>query len=118
MKVDSALTGSNYLRIRERKRRRACLGFCWKWYDNATTFSTHNDYHSIMHYPEGSGITLRNGMDWIVYEHNNREWGDENGNTWFSPWDIYSIKRLYGISPNPKPDFTPTPAYPSEVVDG
>ena len=38
---------------------------------------------------------------------NNDRWGDENGDTWFTPWDIYTIKRLYGITPNRKPGYTP-----------
>lgn len=27
----------------------------------------------------------------------------------YSPWDIYMIKRQYGISPNPRPTYTPRP---------
>lgn len=60
-----------------------------------------------MHY-SGFGITLRStGEPWDVYDHNNSEWGDENGNTWFTPWDIYTIKKRYGITPNPMPTYTP-----------
>ena len=104
-------TGSNYVEIPRRVRHRF---FLFTWYtDHSTTFSTPYDYHSIMHYPENTGITLgSNGREWDVNEYNNREWGDENGNTWFSPWDIYTIKSLYGITPNRTPNFTPAPAYP------
>lgn len=104
-------TGSSYDKIPERVRHKFLW---WTWYtDNSTTFSTPYDYHSIMHYRQYTGIKLRsNGDYWIVHEDNNDEWGDENGNTWLSPWDIYTIKRLYGITPNEKPDFIPAPEYP------
>ena len=36
----------------------------------------------------------------------------DNGDTWFSPWDIYTIRRIYDLTPNGKPDFTPAPDYP------
>ena len=122
VRVDSARAGrSDYLRIREEERRLSiwCLWFCWKWYDNSTTHSTPYYYHSIMHYPRGTGITLQTGgEEWHVHEDDdenvsiNSVWGDVNGNTWFSPWDIYTIKKLYGITPNERPNFTPTPAFP------
>ncbi len=56
-----------------------------------------------MHYPSGSEtqITLRNGGVWTVWEDNKTEWGSRNHHTYFTPWDIYTIKRRYGIGPNP-----------------
>ena len=66
-----------------------------------------------MHHPQNTGITLRSdNLEWIVNRYNNREWASVNGNTWFSPWDIYTIKKIYGISPNPRPNFTPRSTYP------
>ncbi len=104
-------TGSNYRKI-QRLRRHTFLWFTW--YDEiSTTFSTPYDFHSIMHYSAGSRITLRsNNRPWEVNRYNNREWSSVNGNTWFSPWDIYTIKRLYGITPNPRPNSNPTSTYP------
>lgn len=105
-------TGSNYEKIPRLRE----IRFLWfRWYEeNTTTFSTPYDYHSVMHYrSRSSTITLRsNGETWTVNDDNNQVWGRENGNTWFSPWDIYTIKRMYGMSPNPRPSFSPTPAYP------
>ena len=67
---------------------------------------------------QGLRYTLRSDDEslddepWDLNEYDNSEWGDENGNTWFSPWDIYTIKHLYGITPNTRPNFTPAPTYP------
>lgn len=101
-------SGSNYEKLHRRVRRQF---FFWTFYDYiSTTLSTPYDYHSIMHDPRTTEITLRsNGQPWDVTIESGR---DENGNTWFSPWDIYTIKRLYGISPNQRPSSNPTPAYP------
>ncbi len=103
--------GSDYEKIP----RLRVVRFLWfRWYEeNTTTFSTPYDYHSIMHHPQNTGITLRSdNLEWIVNRYNNREWASVNGNTWFSPWDIYTIKKIYGISPNPRPNFTPRSTYP------
>ena len=104
-------SGSDYNKISRLRRHRFLF---WTWYDeNSRTFSTPYDYHSIMYYPKDTGITLRsNDRHWDVNVSNNSEWARVNGNTWFSPWDIYTIKRLYGISPNARPNFTPTSTYP------
>lgn len=104
-------SGSNFNKIPRLRRHRFLF---WTWYDyNSTTLSTPYDYHSIMHYPRDTGVTLRsNNLEWYVNEHNNREWTHVNGNTWFSPWDIYTIKKLYDITPNSQPNFTPAPTYP------
>ena len=49
-----------------------------------------------MHY---SGITLRStDAGWVVNEDNKSVWGTVNGNTYFTPWDIYTIRRLYSIT--------------------
>ena len=71
-------SGSNYNKISRLRRHRFLF---WTWYDeNSRTFSTPYDYHSIMHYPEGSGITLRSSdRSWDVYDHNNTEWAHVNG---------------------------------------
>lgn len=102
--------GSNYEKIPRLRETR----FLWfRWYDeHSTTFSTPYDYHSIMHYARDIRLRSNNEV-WDINENNNREWASVNGNTWFSPWDIYTIKRLYGITPNGRPNFTPTPAYPN-----
>ena len=76
----------------------------WSWYQtNSTIYSTPYDYHSVMHY---SGITLRStDAGWVVNEDNKSVWGTVNGNTYFTPWDIYTIRRLYSISPNRRPSY-------------
>ena len=104
-------SGGDYNKISRLRRHRFLF---WTWYDeNSRTFSTPYDYHSIMHYSEGTGITLRsNDRPWEVNDLNNREWASVNGDTWFSPWDIYTIKKLYNIYPNTRPNFAPTAAYP------
>ena len=107
--VEVGPSGSNYNKIPRLSRR---WFLWWSWYvENSTTFGTPYDYYSIMHY-DRSDITLADGGDWDVYEENNEVWGDENAGTWFSPWDIYTIRRLYRISPNPRPNYTPSSEYP------
>ncbi len=82
-------------------------------------YDTPYDYHSVSHYDYDSDsdtryITLRpSGNTWDVWSKNKSVWGAQNHYTDFTPWDIYVIKRRYGISPNPKPTYTPTSAYPS-----
>ena len=101
-------SGSNYDKIPRLSRRPFLF---WSWYvEHSTTLATPYDYHSIMLYR--SGMTLRNRLPWTVDYQNNAVWGDENGDTWFSPWDIYTIRRLYRKSPNPRPDFSPASEYP------
>ena len=82
---------------------------------NSTMYDTPYDYHSVSHYDSDTGsITLRpSGNTWDVWSKNKSVWGAENHYTYFTPWDIYVIKRRYGIRPNPKPTYTPTSAYPS-----
>ncbi len=75
---------------------------------NTTHYSTPYDFQSVMHYPsQAEVITLRNGGIWYDWHQNMHLWGEDNGMTWFSLWDIYTIKRLYGISPNPEPTDDP-----------
>ncbi len=103
----------------------------WSWYeyvDNASTEDTPDDYHSIMHYPSRPhDITAKlpdgTWAEWDTHEvknngvtvqSNNMEWGSKNGDTWYTPWDIYTIKRLYGKTTNriPTTYTTPAPAFP------
>ena len=105
--------GSNYDKL-SHKRKSCVLGIFWcKTVTNTTVYGTQYDYNSVMHYESCyrtvDRITLKNGKYWKVKRANNDRWGDENGNTYFTPWDIYTIKKLYGITPNFKPSYTPTP---------
>ena len=88
----------------------------YSWVNNSTTYGTPYDYHSVMHYPSNARTTIHladGGAYWEVRERNKSVWGAENHHTYFSPWDIYTIKRRYGITPNQRPEYTPGPAYPS-----
>ena len=117
-------TGSNYDRIFQYRNKRICYFwiFCfWTAVQNSTMYDTPYDYSSVMHYlTEDGSIKLRArdgeswkaGDIWDVRKHNKRTWGDVNHNTFFTPWDIYVIKRRYGITPNPKPKYTPKPTNP------
>ena len=97
--------------------------FCWESaVHNTTYYDTPYDYHSVMHYPSAAGfIELDDngaiwdceGDVWDVWKHNKRVWGAQNHYTYFTPWDIYTIKRLYGIRPSPRPPYTPHPAHPA-----
>lgn len=93
--VRASRRGSDYNVIR----RRNCYWFAfWSWCStNSSTYSTPYDYHSIMHYDHG-----------FVAVSTNRSWTPINGDT-FTSWDVYMIKRLYGITSNPRPRTTPTP---------
>ena len=87
------------------------------WYSavgNATTYDTPYDYHSVTHYiSERIPITLpNNGGTWDSWSRNKIEWGRQNHYTYFTPWDIYTVKRRYGIAPNRRPSYTPAPSYP------
>ena len=91
-----------------------CTYFLWRscrTQSHSKTYGTPFDYNSVMHYPASSrtNIRLMSGLFWTVYERNQTRWGRVNGNTYFTPWDIYVIKRLYGISPNARPTYTPAP---------
>ena len=108
-------TGSDYVKIPERKKH---WFLWWSWYaDHSTTYSTYYDYQSVMHY-DTSSITLKegnswnSGQRWEVFHDNNEDWGDANGDTWLTPWDIYTIKKRYGIAPNTKPSYKPAPQHP------
>ncbi len=119
--AEAKRTKSDYAVLPKTKKKYGFLRL-WSWTaDISTTHSTPYDYHSIMHYPKGTDITLKsNGKEWHVHEDTvanvsiNSVWEDENGDTWFSPWDIYTIKKRYGITPNDKPDYTPAPAFPED----
>lgn len=86
--------------------------FLFKTYFRSSNYDTPYDYNSIMHYPV-SGV-----IEDIINE-NHRTRGEEvftvnptkyfslNGGTFLSPYDIYTVKRHYGILPNPKPSYTP-----------
>ena len=109
---------ANYTRIKQRRRQQFWF-LWWSWYswvDNSTTYGTPYDYHSITHYPADRSTTIHRadgGGYWDANWRNKGVWGAENNYTYFTPWDIYTIKRRYGITPNPRPGYTPRPAYPS-----
>lgn len=106
--------GTNYDRIFRWRNQRFWFLF-WSWLSavrNSTTYDTPYDYHSVMHYR--AGITLRDGGGpWTVRARNKSVWGSRNHSTYFTPWDLYTIKLRYGITPNRRPTYTPRPAYPS-----
>lgn len=95
--VISSRRGSDYDPISPRN----CYWFAfWRWCKtNSTTYSTPYDYHSIMHYPASLGFTARSTR---------RSWEANNRDT-FTDWDVYAVKRLYGMSPNPRPSNRPQP---------
>ena len=95
--VTASRRGSQYNPIS----RRNCYWFLfWRWCKtNSTTYSTPYDYHSIMHYRASLGFTARStGRQWVA-----------NNNNTFTDWDVYAVKRLYGMSPNPRPNYRPRP---------
>ncbi len=96
-----------------------CSYFLW-WTSCTTrshsdTYGTPFDYQSIMHYLSNNTTRIRlrssdESLDnrcWSVWQGNQGEWGATNGGTFFTPWDIYAIRRLYGISPNALPTGRP-----------
>ena len=108
--VPDTKTGTDYDIVRHDNR----YWFFWhSWTQpNATTYSTPYDYHSVMHYrADGvTGFVLRSsGERWTVRACNKAVWGADNGATYFTPWDIYTIKKLYGFSSNTRPSYTPRP---------
>ena len=110
-------TGVNYDRIYRWRNKRYCFWFFgWHcWYSavrNATTYSTPYDYHSVMQYiSEEVPITIPySGEMWDSWSQNKTRWGSLNHHTYFTPWDIYTVKLRYGISPNARPTYTPRPA--------
>lgn len=113
--VSVSRTGSNYDCISLWRNQRFWFLF-WSWVSavpNTTTYNTPYDYHSVMHYRSArNAITLRNGSTWDVWSRNKSVWGSQNHSTYFTPWDLYTIKRRYVIRPNPRPTYTPRPAYP------
>ncbi len=76
------------------------------------TYDTPFDYNSAMIYGtryrsgEMYGVWRKDGSNDIEGLLNKQLWGSENGNTYYTPWDIYTIKRIYGIPTN-LPDYTP-----------
>ncbi len=119
------LTGPSWDRIFRWRNQRFC--FLWCWYSavrNATTYDTPYDYQSVMHYyskysarnPKSPTLP-NNGGTWDTFSENKKAWGAHNQCTYFTPWDIYTVKRRYGTWPNPRPTYTPTPAYPPRAGD-
>ena len=94
----------NYDRIPQWRNEKHCFlwVFCYVTaVRNSTHYDTPYDFHSVMHYPSTSvtRITLRNGNTWVVWRANKTEWGRQNHYTYFTPWDIYTIKRRYNVRP-------------------
>ncbi len=75
-------------------------------------YDTPFDYNSAMIYGtryydgEKYGVWRKDGSNDIEGLLNKKLWGSENGNTYYTPWDIYTIKRIYGIPTEP-PIYTP-----------
>jgi len=115
--VNVIKTGTAWEKRDEKKKRRCFIRGKWKWCwdDHTTTHSTPYDYQSIMHYPSSSdSVTLKpSGRTWPVWKFNNWKWGSVNGATWYSPWDIYTIRKMYELTPNPEPNYTPKCDNPS-----
>ncbi|MBN1617309.1 MAG: hypothetical protein JW875_08340 [Spirochaetales bacterium] len=79
----------------------------WSWTkSNSRTLNTPFDYDSIMIYINGS---VRIPFDNRIPDRglNRERFGTVNSNTFYTPWDIFTIRSLYGISPNPRPTYTP-----------
>ncbi len=76
------------------------------------SFDTPFDYNSVMIYGpryyngEKYGVWRKDGSNDIEGILNKKVWGNENGNTYYTPWDLYTIKQIYRI-PVDKPDYTP-----------
>ena len=97
-------TDSDHRIIPERRWHCRFWFFDCRYVNNTTHYGTPYDFQSVMHYESQAGvITLKNGGIWYDWYQNRRLFGEDNGVTWFSLWDIYTIKRLYGISPNAEP---------------
>ncbi len=73
--------------------------------ENATTFDTPYDHESNMHYTKH--ITTLAGSPHHAWRDNKSTFGALNNNSFLSPWDIYTVKKLYDITPNPNPGYTP-----------
>ncbi len=97
-------TDSDHRIIPERRWHCRFWFFDCRYVNNTTHYGKPYDFQSVMHYESRAGvITLKNGGIWYDWYQNRRLFGEDNGVTWFSLWDIYTIKRLYGITPNPEP---------------
>lgn len=102
-------TDSDHRKIPERRRHCRIFGiFDCRTVRNTTHYGTPYDYHSVMHYrPKAGKITLNEERRRLWKRRNNNDdWGHVNGDTYFTPWDIYTIKILYGMSAS-RPTYTP-----------
>jgi hypothetical protein len=75
----------------------------------STTHDTPFDYNSLMHYHFGSTI-LNPDHDtrgrW-AWRENLIQYGHLNGNSYLTPWDIYTIRCMYKLNPNSRPAYIP-----------
>jgi hypothetical protein len=99
-------SGSQYDTIRQ-KNKYTFLFWSWKK-TNSRNFETPYDYNSVMHY-ETWKFTLKNGNTkyWKGNTRNRTFWGTQNGGTYYTPWDIYTIRSLYNLEPNSRPTYIP-----------
>jgi hypothetical protein len=100
-------SGKDYDKIKN-KNKYTFLFWSWKK-TNSTTYSTPYDYNSIMHYPKDKFSSLKNGNYdyWTVRDNNDTTWGAINGGTFYTPWDIFTLRLLYNLEPNISPDYVP-----------
>ncbi len=72
----------------------------------STNYGTPFDYASVMSYQD---LTIKQNPYYTTNQMANKmRWGSSNGGTYYTPWDIYIVKRMYGISVT-APNYTPNP---------
>ncbi len=99
---------NNYDKIQYTRRSAWCQVYQTNPVPVATTFNTPFDYNSVMIFGlrKGYGVWRKDGKKHDESRDNKENWGDVNGGTFYTPWDLYVIKRIYGI-PVDRPNYTP-----------
>lgn len=95
-------------KIAEKNRHRFLLS---TWTEiNSKTLSTPYDYNSLTH-ERTVYFSLKNGntFQWRGFSDNKSRFSTANQGTWLSPWDIYTVRKLYNFSTN---------SYPSDIPEG